>query len=363
MASLKYNEALKTALRQLTGGAEAVMEEDASLVQVSAPSRTVWHWKEKTRETLDEELRAYADFLKALPDARLAQEAKSWAHSTMNLDLFDLYRQRVPSAELVNHGFDSEIDLWKEIIVDRFDLDVPIFDEMSLVSIVMEINRLEKIRELCGAGAGVSRTLQEDPHRYPSLLMPALIKSYYLGASAIEITETLEAIVKAGAGLEEPDDQGQTLLHLAAKRSYPEVVRWCLEKGMNPNALTDHLKNPLHMAVAAGESGNIEMLMRAGADPHQKCREIKVPMSQPFKDVSALELAQALGERNRQLARHSPNQMVDEISKCLALLERDLLAREIEGAGVLSSGQGSDVGEISDLPKDKKDTKRSFRAL
>jgi len=62
------------------------------------------------------------------------------------------------------------------------------------------------------------------------------------------------------------DPKGYTLLHTAAKSSFLEGVRWCLEHGAPVNATTNHQSTALHFAYQRGNSSVINLLKQHNAD-------------------------------------------------------------------------------------------------
>jgi ankyrin repeat protein len=61
------------------------------------------------------------------------------------------------------------------------------------------------------------------------------------------------------------DEQGLTLLHLAAVAGQTEVVQTLLAAKANAKAATDDGHTPLHMAAQEGHSEVVQLLLAAGA--------------------------------------------------------------------------------------------------
>ena len=84
----------------------------------------------------------------------------------------------------------------------------------------------------------------------------------------------LAALLEAGATLDVRDDNGATLLHLAAERDTPANIAALLKAGMELEARDDGGRTPLHAAAASTVSGRalasaaaMAVLLQAGADP------------------------------------------------------------------------------------------------
>ncbi len=65
--------------------------------------------------------------------------------------------------------------------------------------------------------------------------------------------------------LEEPDDNGWTLLHHQALAGSAATVKVLLEKGANPNAVTSHGMTPLALAKSLGWEKVVALLVEKGA--------------------------------------------------------------------------------------------------
>ncbi|MEC3914870.1 ankyrin repeat domain-containing protein [Nocardia sp. CDC160] len=79
---------------------------------------------------------------------------------------------------------------------------------------------------------------------------------------------TLAAYLDAGVPVNLTNDNGDTLLMLAAYYSHPEAVNTLLERKADPNFGNDKGQTPLSGAVFKGSDEIVQALLAAGADPN-----------------------------------------------------------------------------------------------
>ncbi|AYF77314.1 ankyrin repeat domain-containing protein [Nocardia yunnanensis] len=79
---------------------------------------------------------------------------------------------------------------------------------------------------------------------------------------------TLAAYLDAGVPVNLTNDNGDTLLMLAAYYSHPEAVTVLLERKADPNFGNDKGQTPLSGAVFKGSDEIVQALLSAGADPN-----------------------------------------------------------------------------------------------
>ena len=71
-------------------------------------------------------------------------------------------------------------------------------------------------------------------------------------------------------GINAPDEEGVTQLHIAAESGDHEKVDSLLKHGANPNEFDANHRTPLHEAVDAGSLETVDRLLQAGANPNQQ---------------------------------------------------------------------------------------------
>jgi ankyrin repeat protein len=95
-------------------------------------------------------------------------------------------------------------------------------------------------------------------------------------------------LIKAGVWLDETDE-GETALHWAVSRQYPEIVTMLLDAGANPNVPDNDGFTPLHDVAEMGDCPSVrtmlEALLAAGADPSRQEKTGRTPS----------ELAESMG--------------------------------------------------------------------
>jgi ankyrin repeat protein len=90
------------------------------------------------------------------------------------------------------------------------------YDGTALIA-AAHLGHAEVVRALIAAGAPLDHV--------NNLGWTALIESIVLGDGGPRHTDTLQALVEAGANVNLPDREGRTPLALARARSYPAMVR------------------------------------------------------------------------------------------------------------------------------------------
>lgn len=81
--------------------------------------------------------------------------------------------------------------------------------------------------------------------------------------------ELVKTSLQAGADANGIDKYGFAPLHYAAGMASPEILQYLIKKGAYVNKKVVRMKmNALHIAAMNGMDKNIEILLKAGADPN-----------------------------------------------------------------------------------------------
>lgn len=81
--------------------------------------------------------------------------------------------------------------------------------------------------------------------------------------------DVLRMLLDGGVDAMCPDENGRTLLHVAAALGHEGMVAELLSRGADPMAVDRGLRDPLHAAASAGHEGAACLLLVAGADPRR----------------------------------------------------------------------------------------------
>ncbi|XP_054642512.1 unconventional myosin-XVI isoform X2 [Dunckerocampus dactyliophorus] len=74
-------------------------------------------------------------------------------------------------------------------------------------------------------------------------------------------------LVAAGADLNQPSDDGVTLLHIACASGFGDVAAVLLDNGADPHPVANNFWTPLHLAAKYGKASIVSQLLRHGANP------------------------------------------------------------------------------------------------
>jgi len=90
--------------------------------------------------------------------------------------------------------------------------------------------------------------------------------------------QTALAMVRAGANVNQPQNDGTTPLHWAVYQVDPELVATLLRNEADANVSNDFGATPLSQAARVANTEMIAMLLEAGADPNQANSDGQTPL-------------------------------------------------------------------------------------
>ena len=91
-------------------------------------------------------------------------------------------------------------------------------------------------------------------------------------------TETVRALVAAGADIDAKDEDCNAPLHYAAWWGYTETARALVELGADINAKGEYGNTPLHCAALDGETETARALVELGANVNVKNADAETPL-------------------------------------------------------------------------------------
>ncbi|CAI5655783.1 unnamed protein product [Oreochromis niloticus] len=96
-------------------------------------------------------------------------------------------------------------------------------------------------------------------------------------------------LVASGGSLNQPNEEGITLLHIACASGYREVVSVLLQSRADPHPADNNFWTPLHLAAKYGQTSIVSQLLRHGANPTLlNCNQDKpydIAVSEPIADM------------------------------------------------------------------------------
>ncbi|XP_069010138.1 unconventional myosin-XVI isoform X2 [Embiotoca jacksoni] len=96
-------------------------------------------------------------------------------------------------------------------------------------------------------------------------------------------------LVATGGSLNQPNDDGVTLLHIACASGYREVVSVLLESGTDPHPADNNFWTPLHLAAKYGQTSIVSQLLRHRANPtvlnRNQDKPSDIAVSEPIADM------------------------------------------------------------------------------
>jgi hypothetical protein len=107
-------------------------------------------------------------------------------------------------------------------------------------------------------------------------------------ALAVGVPWRLRAVLSRGAAVDEPDADGWTALHRAARSGDVASARLLLEHHATVDARVANGMTPLHVAAEAGHLPIVELLVGAGADRSATTKTNRTPRALAFNRHDAI---------------------------------------------------------------------------
>jgi ankyrin repeat protein len=152
-----------------------------------------------------------------------------------------------------------------------------------------------------------------------------------------------ELSLKSFHGINEKNEDGNTILHLAAQFSSYKTVKLLIEKGAEINAKNAKGETPLHRAAYRGKVRNVKEIVKAGGDVNARDNDGSTP----------LHYAAMLGSRGnikgaiKELIKGGAEINAQNNKQRTPLLEAVYIIKDIESIKALIQG-GSDVNLADD---------------
>ena len=81
------------------------------------------------------------------------------------------------------------------------------------------------------------------------------------------------------------DENLNSNLHISVINDSIKLVKYFLDKKLDPNSVNDEGKTPLHLAMKKGNKDIIELLIKNGADTQFKDKKGKIPIDYASKEI------------------------------------------------------------------------------
>ena len=81
------------------------------------------------------------------------------------------------------------------------------------------------------------------------------------------------------------DENLNSNLHISVLNNSIKLVKYFLDKKLDPNSVNDEGKTPLHLAMKKGNKDIIELLIKNGADTQFKDKKGKIPIDYASKEI------------------------------------------------------------------------------
>lgn len=106
---------------------------------------------------------------------------------------------------------------------------------------------------------------------------------------AVTMLSDVRQLVATGGSLNQSNNEGVTLLHIACASGYKDVVAVLLESGADPHPADNHCWTPLHLAAKYGQTSIINQLLKHRANPtllnYNQDKPSDIAASQPIAEM------------------------------------------------------------------------------
>ncbi|PXF42086.1 Ankyrin-3 [Gracilariopsis chorda] len=156
-------------------------------------------------------------------------------------------------------------------VQDSCDLDIVIGDEGQTALHIAARNQSVKVLENL-LKAGANPNIEDE-----SGLSPLLTVMENANGDKVEISTSMNLLLRAGADPNKTTPDGERLLHFACKAKFHQLVEQLLKSGAEKDA-TSKSETALHVSAVAEDIHAMKMLLHAGADPNVLNEEKFTPL-------------------------------------------------------------------------------------
>jgi ankyrin repeat protein len=183
----------------------------------------------------------------------------------------------------------NSIDVLSYLIEQKADLEATNYLGKTPLMIAIEHEVFEAVKRLTAAGANINH---RDKSRFTPLSLAAAIGCaallLFLGTQPhIKLDpdalyyavrnnhlETVKTLVNLGADISQPSSKNDSPIQCAARYDYYNILSYFLDKGANPNPVSDLAEySLLSITAKRGFDKAVQRLLEAGADPLNKAGE------------------------------------------------------------------------------------------
>ena len=120
---------------------------------------------------------------------------------------------------------------------------------------------------------------------------------FALAAASDNRPQVLAGLLDAGAYIETRDDESSTLLYIAAKKGYNDMVNMLINKRAIVNAESNDGTTPLHIAARHGYTDIVDILLKKGADKNARSDQGDTPLYLAARNSNLAVVKRLLAEK------------------------------------------------------------------